>query len=152
MTTKPNTTTTPAPTQNQTLPKTGVDGSATVKGMQTTLDFWKNKCKDKDEGSPTSTKVPKGRKPTQNSKGRAMTTTRRKCKSDNFSQIQGQSKILSFLEHKKIQWRRVLILQIQVFNMIITLRTPVHVLLMWEIRRLRLQMKREVEQNSCKGQ
>ena len=103
MTTKPNTTTTPAPTQNQTLPKTGVDGSATVKGMQTTLDFWKNKCKDKDEGSPTSTKVPKGRKPTQNSKGRAMTTTRRKCKSDNFSQIQGQSKILSFLEHKKIQ-------------------------------------------------
>ena len=38
MTTKPNTTTTPAPTQNQTLPKTGVDGSATVKGMQTTLE------------------------------------------------------------------------------------------------------------------
>ena len=97
---KPETTTTPKPTKDQPVPKTGVEGKAEVKGLQTTLDFWKMKCQDGNERHPISSKVLEGRKPARVLKENAVTITKRKGKRTNFSPIQGQLGIKSFLERK----------------------------------------------------
>ena len=72
--------------------------------MQTTLDFWRSKCQDKDKVGKFSDqiKVPTGRKESPIVKGKAGINTRRKGKNITKSQIQGQSKILSYLEPKII--------------------------------------------------
>ena len=71
-----------------------------MKGMQTTLDFWRSKYDDRDGKVPAPNQVPTGRKPTQHVKERSVNITRRKGNNIKNSQIQGQSKILSFLEPK----------------------------------------------------
>ena len=68
--------------------------------MQTTLEFWKTKCEDEDGKIQAPIKILKGRKPTHTVKDKAVKTPRRKGNSTSISQIQGQSKILSFLEPK----------------------------------------------------
>ena len=69
--------------------------------MQTTLQFWKEKCKDED-GSQIPDRIEVQGKRAQNLlKDKATPNTRRKGKSFlKHSQIQGQQKIMSFLEPK----------------------------------------------------
>ena len=68
--------------------------------MQTTLEYWKKICKDKDNvKTPTQIDV-QVRRPNHSIKDRAAPSTQRKGKALKISQIQGQPKIMSFLEPK----------------------------------------------------